>query len=177
MLLEFEQYCIEPIHQKHAWRLCDFITVTSERLKRFFPKTLAQNLTPDLSKYFVQKKVKQFKAQEEFLFVLKEKENHSIIGLFFLKELDWQRKEGELAYCIGYQYEGNGYMTEVVDTMSKWAFDELALETLRIIAHKTNASSVRVAEKCGYLWKRTLPKEHTPPNEMPLDMELDELNK
>lgn len=176
MFLEFEDYYIDAIHEKYAWRICDFCTINADRLQRFFPKTLEQNLTPDLSKYFVERKIKEFAAKEEFLFVLKEKDNHTLIGLVYLKNLDWNKKQGELAYCIGYQVEGKGYMTQTIKTITEWALKELELKTLQIITHKTNAASVRVAEKCGYIWKKVLSGAHTPPGEAPLDMELYELN-
>jgi len=175
LFLEFEDYYIDAIHEKYAWRLCDFCTINAERLQRFFPKTLEQNLTPDLSKYFVERKIKEFEAKEEFLFVLKEKENHTLIGLIYLKELDWDKKQGELAYAVSYSVEGKGYMTETVKAISKWAFEKQDLKTLQIIVHQTNIGSIRVAEKCGYLWKEVLIAEHTPPREAPLDMELYEL--
>ncbi|KAG1652339.1 Uroporphyrinogen decarboxylase [Nymphon striatum] len=73
---------------------------------------IQKNLTPDLSKSFVENKVKEFATKEEFLFVLKDKETHTVVGLIYLKELDWEKKQGELAYAIGYQLEGKGYMTE-----------------------------------------------------------------
>jgi len=175
VFLEFEDYYLDAIHEKYAWRLCDFCIINDNRLQRFFPKTLEQNLTPDLSKYFVERKVKAFSANEEFLFVLKEKENHTLIGLIYLKELDWDKKQGELAYAVGYQAEGKGYMTETVKAISEWAFEEQQLKTLQILTHKTNTASIRVAEKCGYIWKSVLIGGHTPPNEDPLDMELYEL--
>lgn len=177
MVFEFDEYIIEPIHEKHSWRICDFITVNTDRLRRFFPKTLEQNLTPDLSKYFVERKIRQFREKEEFLFVLKELENRTVIGLVYIKELDWVKKQAELAYCIGYQYEGKGFTTQSVHTLSTYALDTLGLKTLQIIVHKSNKSSVRVAEKSGYLWKKTIKKAHTPPNENALDMELYELKK
>lgn len=176
MIPPLEHFYIEPIHEKYAWRICDFCVTNTERLQRFFPGTLKQNLTPDLSQYFVEQKAKEFQAKEEFLFVLKEKENHTLIGLIYLKEVDWDKKQGELAYAIGYQAEGKGYMTKTVKAVSEWALNELHLKTLQIITHKSNTGSVRVAEKCGYIWKNVLISEHTPPNEEPLDMELYELN-
>ncbi len=175
MFLEFQDYYIDAIHEKYAWRLCDFCTINTERLQRYFPKTLEQNLTPDLSKHFVERKKKEFQAREEFLFVLKEKENHTLVGIIYLKEMDWEKKQGELAYALGYQLEGKGYMTETVKAISKWAFEELQLETLQIITHKSNLGSVRVAQKCGFTWQKVLLAEHTPPGENPLDMELYEL--
>ena len=175
MHLDFENYFVEPIAGPDAWKLCNFIVANSERLKHYFPKTLEQNLNPDLSRYFVGKKIKQCNAKEEFLFKLKEKKNRSIIGLVYIKELLWDKKQAELAYCIGYQYEGLGMATETVKALSRYAFETLGLKTLQIIVHKTNPGSIKVAEKCGYTWQDTLPKEHTPPGEEALDMELYEL--
>lgn len=176
MNLEFEDYFIEPIEEKDAWKLCDFISINSDRLKRFFPITLQQNLTPTLSQIFVELKVKQFAAKEEFLFKLKDKEHRKIVGLVYIKELNWQIKQGELAYCIGYQYEGKGYTTQAVNALTEYAIKILGLSTLQIIAHKSNVSSIKVAEKCGYLWRRTLLKAFAPPGEDKLDMELYEMN-
>ena len=175
MMPTFTKYTIEPIHEKYAWRICDLMVANSDRMRRYFPKTLEQNLNPDLSRIFVDEKVRQYDAKEEFLFVLKEKENRTVIGLVYIKELDWKSGQAELAYCIGYQYEGKGWMTEAVRALSTYAFETLGLKTLQIIVHKSNLGSIKVAKKCGYLWKRSLKKEHTPPGEEPLDMELYEL--
>lgn len=177
MIANLENYTIEPLHEKYAWRICDFVVTNSERLKRFFPKTLEQNLTPNLSKYFVVKKLRQFQNREEFLFVLKEKENRTVIGLLYIKEIDWETREAEIAYCIGYQYEGKGWMTQSVAALSQYALEQLELKTLRIIVHESNLASIKVARKCGYIWKSTLHNEHETPNEGLLDMELYQLNK
>lgn len=177
MHLDFKNYFVEPIAEHDAWKLCNFIVANSERLKRYFPITLEHNLNPDLSRYFVGRKIKQFNAKEEFLFKLKEKKDRTIIGLVYIKELHWDKKQAELAYCIGYQFEGLGMATETVKVLSKYAFETLELKTLQIIVHKTNLGSIKVAEKCGYTWKGTLLKEHTPPGEEALDMELYELYK
>jgi len=168
----FDDFLIEPIHEKHAWRICDLMTTNADRFKRFFPYTLQQNLTPTLSQHFVENKVREFQKQEEFLFVLKELESRTIIGLIYIKELDWNKKEAELAYCIGYQYEGKGYTSKSVKALSSFALNDLKLKTLRIIVHNSNTASMRVAEKCGYLWQETICKAFTPTNEQPVDMEL-----
>ena len=80
-----------------------------------------------------------------------------------------------MAYCIGYQYEGKGWMSNSIKALSKYAIDILGLRTLQIIAHKTNVGSIKVAENNGFSWQKTLIKEHTPPGEEALDMELYEL--
>jgi ribosomal-protein-alanine N-acetyltransferase len=175
MRLEFKTNYIEPIQLKDAWNICNFVVANEDRLKRFFPKTLEQNLTPDLSTFFTKKKIRQFEQKEEFLFTIKEQESHQLIGLVYLKELDWVKNQGEFGYCIGYPFEGQGITTNAIEILSNYAFENLKLKTLKIIVHRNNIPSVKVAENCNFTWIKTLKNEHKPPGERPLDMELYEL--
>lgn len=175
MLLNLGFCYISPILAKDAWGICNFCVANEERLKSYFPKTLEQNLTPDLSNIFVEKKVKQFHSKSELLFTIKQNETNKLIGLVFIKALDWNKKQGEFAYCIDYNIEGRGLMTEAIQQLSDYVFENLGLETLQIIVHKTNIASIKVAENCNFTHIKTLKKEYTPPGEAPLDMELYEL--
>lgn len=174
-MLSFGNYNIEPIKLQDSWNICDFVIANEDRLKRFFPLTLKENQTPDLSKIFTEKKVKQFNTKEEFLFTITEQETNQLVGLIYLKKLDWVKKEGELAYCVGYPFEGKGITTNTVKLLSDYAFENLNLKTLQIIVHKSNIPSIKVTENCNFTWIKTLKNEHTPPGENPLDMELYEL--
>ncbi|MCT4628316.1 GNAT family protein [Winogradskyella sp.] len=177
MVTQFEDFEISAIHEGDAWKICDLIVTNQDRFKRYFPKTLEQNLNPTLSQLFVQKKVKQFKNKEEFLFTLKHSETRTLIGLIYIKELDWKIKQGEYAYCIDYSYKGQGIMTKAIAKLSEYAFEDLGLETLQIIVHKNNLGSVNVATNNNFVWQKTIVNGYTPPNEEPLDMELYELYK
>ena len=168
----FNAFHIKPIESKDAWNLCDFIVANEDRLKRYFPDTLAQNLNPTLSQHFVDKKVKQFNLKEEFLFTIKEKTSKVLAGLVYIKALDWQKRQGELAYCIGYPFEGKGLISASVKLLSQYAFDILNLKTLQIIVHKDNIASVKVATNNHFIWAQTLKNEFTPSGQEPLDMEL-----
>ncbi len=177
MVAQFDAFEINPIHHGDAWKLCDFMVANADRLKRYFPGTLAQNLNPTLSQLFVEKKIKQFESKAEFLFTLKHSETRALAGVIYIKELDWTIKQGEFAYCIGYTFEGKGLTSKAIKELSKHAFDDLGLETLQIIAHKDNFPSIKVAVNNDFKWQRTLENEFTPTGEQPLDMELYELYK
>ena len=163
---------INPISERDGWRLCDFVCANADYIKRYFPKTVTANLNPTLSNIFVLEKISKFLSGKEFLFTLKEPEHRKIIGLVYLKELKRATKEAEVAYCIAYPWKEKGFTSAAVKTISEWGFKEQHLKRLRVIVHKSNIASIKVAENCGYLWKETLAKEHTPTNEDPLDMEL-----
>ncbi|MFC0603344.1 GNAT family N-acetyltransferase [Winogradskyella pulchriflava] len=177
MIAQFDTFEINPIHNGDAWKTCNLVVANADRLKRYFPKTLEQNLNPTLSQFFVDQKVKQFENKEEFLFTLKHSETRELVGLIYIKELDWDKKQGEFAYCIGYTFEGKGLTSRAINALSKYAFNELKLETLQIIVHKDNLPSVKVAFNSNFEWIKTLKNDYTPIGEEPLDMELYELYK
>ncbi len=175
MLLDLGAYYIGSIANNDAWKLCDFIVSNTDRPRRYFPKTLEQNLNLDLSRIFVDNKVGQYSKKDEFLFEIKEKEHRTIIGLAYIKEIDWNKKQAGLAYCIGYQYEGKGWASKVIKALSKCAFETLGPDTLQIITHKGNIESVKVAKDNGYTWLETLAKEHTLTDGTAMGMEPCEL--
>ncbi len=177
MIATFNTYYIEPIQEKDAWKICDFMVANEDRLIHYFPKTLQESQTPTLAKDFTVKKAKQFQRKEEFLFLIKEKESNDLVGLVYIKELDKVENQGEFAYCIGYSFEGKGITSQAIKLLSEYAFTYLDINTLQIIAHKDNISSVKVAENNNFMWKATLKNEFTPANKKPLDMELYELYK
>ena len=172
---EGEFLYVHKIHPEDGWSLCDMITANEDRLQLFFPKTKAANLTPDLSRRFAKEKSQQFEEKDEFLFTVKPEKSRKIIGLIYIKELDWKKKQGEFAYCIDYNYEGRGIASKIVNELSVHAFENLGLSTLQIIVHKANIASIKVAEKCNFTWVKTLVKSYTPIGRKPMDMELYEL--
>lgn len=177
MMMTFDGYEINPIHEGDAWKICDFVTANADRLKRYFPKTLEQNLNPTLSKLYVENRVNAFQNKDTFVFTLKASETRKLIGLIIIKELDWIIKQGELAYAIDYNFKGQGLMSKVIKKLTEYAFETLGLVRLQIIVHKDNLPSVNVALNTNFEWQKTLKNQFTPRGENPLDMELYELYK
>lgn len=175
MIAQFDSYYIDTIHEKDAWKICNFMVANEDRFKRYFPKTLEQNLTPTLAKHFCEKKVKEYQNKEEFLFTLKVKESNKLVGLVYIKELDWNKKQGEFAYCIGYPFENQNLMTKAINLLSNYAFKHFDLKTLQIITNKDNIPSVKIALNNQFIWQKTLKNEFTPIGEKPIDMDLYEL--
>lgn len=169
------KYVINPLNPTDAKQLNQFILDNSERLKRYFPVTLSSNTTLEKSIEYIAIKNKEIEEKINFTFAIRDKNNQEIAGLMILKKIDWDKKQGEFAYCIGSQFEGKGLTSFAVAEMTKFAFDDLGLKTLQIMAHKTNLGSIKVALNNGFVWQRTALNEFTPTNESPLDMELYEL--
>jgi ribosomal-protein-alanine N-acetyltransferase len=168
-------YIINLLNTTDAEQLHQFIIDNSERLKRYFPVTLSSNNTIEKSIEYIAIKNKEIEDRTNFTYAIRDKNNQQIAGLIILKKIDWDKKQGEFAYCIGSQFERQGLTSFAVKEMTKFAFDELGLKTLQIMAHKTNFGSIKVAENNGFVWQKTALNEFTPVDEEPLDMELYEL--
>lgn len=165
-------FSVKRVNTKDAWGICDFVVSNETRLVKFFPVTRAANLTPNLSNRFVELKARAFDNNEEFLYLLRREGFSRIIGMIYIKELDWDKRVGELAYAIDYNYRGMGITTLLIQGIKKVAFEDLDLKTLQIISYKSNISSIRVAEKNNFVWVKTLLKSFAPPGKKFLDMEL-----
>ncbi len=70
-MIKLDAYTIERIAIGDAEGVHHLMTSNTERFRRFFPKTLEQNLSVELAQIFVLKKVKEFDTKEEFLYTIK----------------------------------------------------------------------------------------------------------
>ncbi len=175
MITSFNGFYIDKITLEDAKSIYLLMIDNANRFRRYFPKTLEQNATEILSEVFVKSKVDKFQSKEEFLFTIKEAATNSVVGLVYIKELDWTIKQGEFAYCIDAKCGGKQLMSKAIKILSEYAFTDLDLKTLQIIVHKDNIPSVKVALNTNFKWIKTLLNEFTPVGESPLDMELYEL--
>ncbi len=175
MIYSSDHISISLLQTKNALQLNKLLVCNTERFIRYLPKTLAQNRTLESTHNYIRKKIKAAQERKAFVFVINDQHSSDIVGLVILKNLDWQAKNGEFAYCIGKRFKGKKLMTESVKATSNYAFKIFNLETLQILSHKTNLPSVNVALHSGFKWKETLQNECTPLNAAALDMELFEL--
>lgn len=73
-----------------------------------------------------------------------------------LGNVDWEQLNGsvqdvEAAYRI-YSRDnwGKGIATEALQLLTRWLFDSMPVNRIRLVVHVDNIGSHRVAEKCGY---------------------------
>ena len=57
----------------------------------------------------------------------------------------------EIGYGILPSYEGNGYMTEAVQGMIRWAFAQQDVDFVEAETDPDNRASQRILEKCGFV--------------------------
>ena len=175
-MINLDSFKIDFLNSNDAKNLSEMMVSNSEKFKRYFPITLSKNTSTEASqKYIIDKQIK-FELKSEFTFAIKENVSNQIAGIIIIKEINMETKKGEFAYFIDFNYENKNLMSKGIAAISRYAFVNIGLEKLQIIVHKDNIGSLKVAQKCNFIWQKTLLNKYTPPNELPLDMELYELS-
>ena len=149
MIYSSEHFSISHLKTKDALQLNKLLVSNTERFIRFLPKTLAENRTLESTRSYIKRKIKSAERRKEFVFIIHDKHSSDIIGMIILKNLNWETRQGEFAYCIGNRFKGRGMMSDAITATSKYVAQDLGLKTLQILSHKTNISSVNTAIKAG----------------------------
>ena len=165
-------FSILSLEAKDAYSLNALILDNMDNFASYLPITVSQNLTVKASEAYIQKKKEENHSKTTLTFALKDIASQKIAGLVIVKNINLQKKEAEFAYCLGSTYSGNGWMTKAIEKITEITHQQLDIQLFKIITHKTNISSCRVAEKNGFIWKKTLLKAFKPKGVAPMDMEL-----
>ena len=97
----------------------------------------------------VQQKLKRYDEENFYCWAVEQKEEGGLIGLVELLRFDEQTDTCSFVYMLGCSYWNQGFGTEMLKAVFRFAFEEMEVE--RIIAdHMTeNVASGRVMEKAG----------------------------
>lgn len=84
------------------------------------------------------------------------KESGECIGQIAYFLVDNKNHFAEIEYCIGSEFQRNGYATEATKAVIKYGFDEVNFHKIQICTKSINKPSKRVIEKCGFTYEGTL---------------------
>jgi len=176
MDFDSKSFYIDRLTLEDASSLNRLMIRNAKKFQQHLPSTLSQNLSKSDSEVYIKRKIEEFKNRIKFTFAIKTKDSNAVAGLIIIKNMDWINQQAELAYCLGKQFSGNGWMSKSIEATKQFAFEELGLKKLQIIVHKSNTRSINVAKRSGFTWKKTLKKAYISEEEL-LDMEVYEIVK
>ena len=61
-----------------------------------------------------------------------------------------------LGYSLSEEYWGKGYMTEAVNSVLKYGFENMGLSIITANCYAENSRSRSVLKKCGFIYEGTL---------------------
>lgn len=78
------------------------------------------------------------------------KETGEFIGSSGLHRIDWEVRKFEIGYWVDNRFEGKGYVTEAVERIARFAFEELGANRVEIKCDPDNVRSRAVAERLDF---------------------------
>ena len=85
-----------------------------------------------------------------FWFLIR-KTDRIVVGSADFKGLPSENNEVEIGYGLGKEYEHNGYMTEAVQAMCRWALGQENINHVIAETEIDGLQSQRILERCGFV--------------------------
>lgn len=145
-ILETEQYLLRGLTLEDAQALFEFMS-DAATMKYVTPhpiKTLRE----------MEEKIKShlanFRKEKEIPWVITEKNSCDVIGMFRLHKLHMWHRKAEMGAYLHQEYHKKGVMTEVLQTILPFVFNELGLNRIVGDFFAENQGSKKLLEKFGF---------------------------
>lgn len=121
---------------------------TDPLCNNYLPWELHENI--DETKNLLTEWIDSYK-EDKFKWIIELKEDNIAIGGIDVVKLDKKRSICEIAYCIGSKFWSKGYVTEALNKIMDYMFNDCDIFLIEARHHKTNVASGKVMEKCGMI--------------------------
>ncbi len=146
---ETERLLIRIPHPGDGQAMHDAVRESHEHLKPWMP--WAQKVqSVEESETVCRRSSGQFILREQFQLLLFRKSDGYLVGSSGLHNIDWSVPKFEIGYWVRADCEGQGYVTEAVNGITRFAFDVLQAERIEIRCDSRNERSATVAQRTGY---------------------------
>ncbi len=152
--LETERLLLKVIDETYAKRVLDYVTRNKEFMKEWEPIGNDDFYTLDYHDQQLKKELEHITNGSMFkvwIFKKEDKELNKIIGFISLNNII---RGGFLSCFLGYRLDkdeiNKGYMTEAIEKVIQYGFNELKLHRIEANIMPKNKRSLRVVEKLGF---------------------------
>ena len=99
-----------------------------------------------------------FAKKDAYIFAIREKENLKLIGAIGL-HLDLTNRKAEIGYWLGKSFWNKGYVSEALQRILQFGFEELHLNKIYASHFPHNPTSGKVLQKNGFEFEGILKQE------------------
>ncbi|RYZ57307.1 MAG: N-acetyltransferase [Proteobacteria bacterium] len=106
--------------------------------------------TVEDSEAYVLKSIKMFEDRETLELLIWDRESGELLGSSGFNEIDWTVPRLETGYWLSKEASGQGFATEAVNALTRYAFEVLDAKRLAITCDKDNVKSRLIPERLGF---------------------------
>lgn len=120
----------------------------SETMK-YIPRPLVTSIDEAMSHIkMIQDKIE---SNEGINWAITLKNNPKMIGIIGHYKIRWEHFRSEIGYMLLPEYQGKGFITEAIQLIIKYGFNEMRMHSLEAIIHPDNNASAIVLEKNNFV--------------------------
>lgn len=120
------------------------------RLADFFAGTVAATRSLEDTERHLTNILARREARTYYPFAVIDTRSKNMLGFVDVKNIDWNIPKAELGAFMDARHEGQGIASRALAAITRYCFDELAMDKLLIRTHESNTGARRVIEKNGY---------------------------
>lgn len=151
-MLTTRRLIIRPIEKSDYDDICEYGSdEETGQYMVYWPRTREQ------IEKFISNCIEIMKSDElieirKYEYVIELKDEHKVIGNI---TLETKGLEGELGWILNKKYWNNGYMTEAVNAIIEYVFNNFDIKRIFATCTDKNIASYKVMEKCNMIMIRT----------------------
>lgn len=126
---------------------------TDERVTRYMTWNPHQNI--EETKELVTRWSNSYNKDEFYHWIIVLKENNEPIGSMSVVDINEEKEDVEVGYCISFDNWNKGLATEAFSKVIEYLFNEVDVKTITASHDSRNIASGKVMEKCGLKYIET----------------------
>ena len=139
---------LRPVTTSHVDDLTESVQSSFEALSPWMPWCRSNTGHAEMAE-FVRGARRARQIGTEYHFAIQDALGDGFLGMCGITRVQERVKSAELGYWLRSDSTGSGYATKSVRLLASWAFEELSLERIAIIAAVANVASQSVAARAG----------------------------
>ena len=128
--------------------------ISDEKIQSLYSEPVYS--TEEEVKGLLDKYIGSYEKEDYYRWAVIEKKSGECIGQIAYFLVDNKNLFAEIEYCIGSNFQCQGYATEATKAIIAYGFDKMNLHKVQICTKSINKPSKRVIEKCGFVYEGTL---------------------
>ncbi|MDQ3810395.1 MAG: GNAT family N-acetyltransferase [Chloroflexota bacterium] len=149
---------LRPYDEADAPRLWQAIDSSREHLAAWLPWVGTYG-TPDDARAEARRLRARWLLRDDLVVGIFDRASGELLGGSGLSRIDWQIRRFEIGYWLRQSALGHGYITEAVEVLTRFAFDQLGAQRVLIRMDARNTRSRAVPERLGFVYEGCLRNE------------------
>ena len=148
---------IRPYREEDAGALYEAVRESLSEVSRWLP-WCHENYSIEESREFIGSRAEASQGGEWYSFAVFKEDGGGFLGGVGINFINRVHQMGNLGYWVRTSAAGSGIATKATRLVARFAFEQLGLQRIEIVAAVGNIASQRVAEKAGAIREGVLRK-------------------